>query len=511
MTNNNDSVDEAILNYVGHSVDTSNNKNNSNNNNSKSDDHDDFNEWSELLNDSFDNTVSQDSRRKSKKRRRSSNDSSSSKKKNRINKRDSISINSNPHQVETNSSVIDDRIHELSIPQTQNSINSHDNQLNEEMQAKLLAAAKAIVEEEDIYTTSNNNASNESPASSSTSTKRTKKQKPPKETSKTEPPELPKYDFSKISTEDQLIEIAAKKSITWFDENVPEDERKKPRPFSTEEDIIIDYYFAGYCHIHNWNREQLCNRIWATERKKDKFWKKIVKILPYRTQSSIYKHIRRRYHIFDKRAQWDNEEDLKLQNLSTTHPGNWKTIGEIMGRMPEDCRDRWRNYIKCGQVRTQQKWTPEEVNELVYLVNEMVHKLKNEEEKENSSQTSSKDLISKINWTIISERMKGKRSRIQCRYKWAKLNEKSNHLNDFEMSNNTKLWVLKKIKKMDNVKKISDINWDKISKKYEKDQPDFAGWSKIEFEKYIKSLVNRNKDEKKKFQSIIKDEISEYK
>ncbi|CCG24417.1 hypothetical protein CORT_0F01900 [Candida orthopsilosis Co 90-125] len=393
-----------------------------------------------------------------------------------------------------------------------NSYNKKSGELNQEQQERLLAAANAIMEEDMIPTfpesetlTDNGQSTTQLYTSNgvdasfdhSSIYQKYVHKKP----SQVGPPELPKFNYDNIRDTDDLILETSQRANTWFLENVPENKRGKPRPFTDEEDAIVDYYLAGFCHFKKWDRNDLCNRIWTNDRTKDKFWKKVCKAIPYRTQSSIYKHIRRRYHVFDVRAKWNLEDDEKLKNLAVTHEGQWKTIGEILGRMPEDCRDRWRNYIKCGPGRTLQKWTLEEEAKLINVVNEMLHNLRNQEDKSEDA--------TKINWTVVSERMNGTRSRIQCRYKWTQLNEKQNRIGLPKMTCETKLWLLQKITKK-HAKSLEKVKWHKVMKSYARDKPDNAGWTKSELEKYLNELINQH-PEKLDFQNVIQDEITKLK
>lgn len=177
--------------------------------------------------------------------------------------------------------------------------------------------------------------------------------------------------------------------------------------FTIEEIKALDDFMAEYSRSHNLDRDQLCERVWANERKKDNFWDQVTGVLPHRTRASVYKHVRRSYHVFRARGKWTFAEDQQLKELFEKKGAQWKAIGRIMHRMPEDCRDRWRNYVKCGDRRKENKWTTQEEELLTQAVNEF-----RQEEPHGT-----------INWTSISDRMGGTRSRIQCRYKWRKLSK----------------------------------------------------------------------------------------
>lgn len=52
--------------------------------------------------------------------------------------------------------------------------------------------------------------------------------------------------------------------------------------------------------------------------------------------------MRRKYHIFEQRGKWTSEEEQELAKLCAEKEGQWAEIGKTLGRMPEDCRDRWK-------------------------------------------------------------------------------------------------------------------------------------------------------------------------
>lgn len=277
-------------------------------------------------------------------------------------------------------------------------------------------------------------------AASSLSNKRTKKP-----LNKKVKPSIPKPKFNENTSIESLIQEASEKACNWFNSSI--DNSTGPRPFSQEEINAVDHFVAGYCHLNKLSRQDVCNRVWSNERTKDNFWESLTRVLPYRSRASVYKHVKRQYHIFQVRAKWSVKDDEILNELATTKIGNWKEIGEIMNRMPEDCRDRWRNYVKCGQNRALNKWSIDEETKLKDIVVEMISNFRGHP--------------IPINWTLVSEKMNGQRSRIQCRYKWNKLMKRETIQRIQLMNNSTKLWLLTNLQNL-NFQNIQQINWDSV-------------------------------------------------
>ncbi|KAI5858109.1 hypothetical protein BZA05DRAFT_470929 [Tricharina praecox] len=192
--------------------------------------------------------------------------------------------------------------------------------------------------------------------------------------------------------------------------------------FSLDERFAIDKALQDYCRVQSMTMEELKDRVWGNNRRKDEFWDSICSAVPNRSRASVYKHVRRSCHIFQQRAKWTAEEDAELAELVKSKGNKWKDIGEAMGRMGEDCRDRYRNYVKCGDSRGTDRWTEEEEELLKRTVRE--HKEQNrqlilQQGKPNPAPEEEDNIL--INWTTVSEQMENRRSRIQCRYKWKKM------------------------------------------------------------------------------------------
>lgn len=314
------------------------------------------------------------------------------------------------------------------------------------------------------------------PENASDKTKRPLKKQP--ENFETHILSRPKYDHSSLEL---LIEQAANESCVWYN-TVAEAGLRGPRLFSREEIQIVENFIDGYCRLNDLTRLDICRRVWLNERTKDNFWESVTKVLPYRSRASVYKHVRRQYHVFEVRARWTAEEDELLKKMASTCSTNWKKIGEVMNRMPEDCRDRWRNYVKCGENRASNKWADDEETALREIVVEML-------------QNSSKKLS--INWTQVSERMNGTRSRIQCRYKWNKLVRRDLAARVAMMDTDTKIWMLNRVLAA-NFSDALLVDWDFVLHLYHEEHKETqkVGWTaldfKVAFEK-MRSMVRDNK------------------
>ena len=152
-------------------------------------------------------------------------------------------------------------------------------------------------------------------------------------------------------------------------------------PFVLEEDKIIDNVVEKHCKIHNLTVHEFKELIWKNDNKQQKaktlFWKALMEEFPKRTRSSLYKHVKRRYNNFKDRGKWSAEEDLHLKNLCTELCNQWSEIGQRLGRMPEDCRDRFRNYLKNNENKTSKpknKWDHEEEQQLSELIDVLILK-----------------------------------------------------------------------------------------------------------------------------------------
>ena len=215
---------------------------------------------------------------------------------------------------------------------------------------------------------------------------------------------------------------ANEKKASWGTVTTNNGEAPNGGTFGVNERFAIDKALMDFSKENNMTMEQLGERVWGNNRPKDEFWDTICRAVPNRSRASVYKHVRRSCHIFQQRAKWTEEEDAELAALVAEKGNKWKDIGLAMHRMGEDCRDRYRNYVKCGKNRGTDRWSEEEealLKSTVAAHKEIAKQVLIAEGKPLPPPETEDQVL--INWTVVSDKMENKRSRIQCRYKWKKM------------------------------------------------------------------------------------------
>ena len=216
----------------------------------------------------------------------------------------------------------------------------------------------------------------------------------------------------------------------------------KGGPFASAEIAKLDNFRDLYCDANRVNHAQFNDLIQSTMRGNAKayaLFNDLHEVLPYRPRMSVQKFARRHFHNYSARGTWTADEDAMLRRAVAEKGKQWKVVGQLIDRMPGDCRDRWRNYLHNSEHRNREQWTEEEVRNLCLAILECLHLLKEERRRarvekygldasdiEESSDQEVEDL-KVINWQAVSDRMGkngGGRSRLQCNFKWSQLQKK---------------------------------------------------------------------------------------
>ena len=218
---------------------------------------------------------------------------------------------------------------------------------------------------------------------------------------------------------------------------------KQTGPYSEREIMKIEDYRDEYLVAENIDGYQFNEMIHAPvlgNSRVRQMWSEIRNVLPNRDAKQLTKFCRRRFHNFHARGVWTPEEDEQLAAAVEEKGKSWKAVGELIERHPEDCRDRWRNYLVNAENRNHEQWTESEVRNLAMAIDECVHLLRYDRKvrkalryegrelpgsgEESNRETTVQTLV---NWQAVSDRMGqhgGGRSRLQCSMKWSQLKQK---------------------------------------------------------------------------------------
>ncbi|KAI0096885.1 hypothetical protein GGR51DRAFT_542506 [Nemania sp. FL0031] len=145
-------------------------------------------------------------------------------------------------------------------------------------------------------------------------------------------------------------------------------------------------------------------------------WEGVVATCPGRSRQKVIDQTRRRFHNFVARGAWTTEQDQELRRLYEQCGNKYALIGQIVNRHPEDIRDRIRNYVICGGNLKNDRWSQDEVDQLIEIVEQASTEIRLQ--RANRGQDNDQPIEEDINWQLVSQSMGRTRSRLQCITKW---------------------------------------------------------------------------------------------
>lgn len=196
-----------------------------------------------------------------------------------------------------------------------------------------------------------------------------------------------------------------------------------PHGFPLEDHLRIKNFIESYQQTHKITEEQLTNRIWASERKRqDDFWDQVAKLVPSRTRAAVMRHCRRHFYPFGRRGVWTQEEDMELKAAVEKHGRSWTKVGQEINRHPDDARDRYRNYLTVTGNK-EGRWTEEDVRQF----NEAMAACEAEMRADYHTKTGLDDAGMPremfLNADIVSQKMGYTRKRVQVQYRMRVMRE----------------------------------------------------------------------------------------
>ena len=229
----------------------------------------------------------------------------------------------------------------------------------------------------------------------------------------------------------------SKPQATCPEEVEEEEQGRSEGKFTGTEISKLENFRDNYCAERDTTIWQFNDMIHSAVRERPEakeMWQEVYEIIPYRKKVTIQRFCRRRFHNFEARGSWTEEDDKALARAVEEKGKSWKAVGQIMERHPEDVRDRWRNYHVNAENRNKEQWTEIEITNLAMAVHDCMQIMKDAKrsaklqkyegrdvpESESDSDEEAAD-AKLINWQVVSDRMQGTRSRLQCSFKWGRL------------------------------------------------------------------------------------------
>jgi len=223
------------------------------------------------------------------------------------------------------------------------------------------------------------------------------------------------------------------KCLTTIDRTAQSDDLRASGPLTPKEIDLLEAAVENYRLANDLDQVTVNGLIQDSNRSNSKatasLWAEVCATLPHRQRAAVQKAARRKFHNYEKRGRWTREEDEALRQAYEKHPQRWKAVGAAIGRFPEDCRDRYRNYLKCGKAQQKDVWNEEETKKFKAIVHQLLERLSNDQASKmqqsglKATGVSKNDLERLLDWDVVSERMGRTRSRLQCRNKWEVLKE----------------------------------------------------------------------------------------
>lgn len=164
-----------------------------------------------------------------------------------------------------------------------------------------------------------------------------------------------------------------------------------------------------------------------------KFWDFMKIEVPDVPKRNLQSWCRRNFHNYAARGVWTTEQDEELMQLFNKMPKKWTLIGAELNRLPDDCRDRWRNYLSVTNLELG-PWKLEEEHQLKDSVKKCIELIREDRRREGLLTPEEEDDDTyhehDISWMKVSELMDLSRSHLQCYRKWKSIKAREHATTD---------------------------------------------------------------------------------
>jgi len=135
-----------------------------------------------------------------------------------------------------------------------------------------------------------------------------------------------------------------------------------------------------------------------------------------RNAKQVYGWILRNMDLKSASGKWTPEETEALLKHYANLGKKWSKIAQLVGRPASACRDKWR-LAKGGKKKCVGRWSEEETEKLVTLVNKFFEARGTKAGCGPGSGNEHLNLLDNINWVTISEKL-GTRNEQACLQRW---------------------------------------------------------------------------------------------
>ncbi|KAJ8063925.1 hypothetical protein OCU04_007775 [Sclerotinia nivalis] len=164
-----------------------------------------------------------------------------------------------------------------------------------------------------------------------------------------------------------------------------------------------------------------------------KFWDFMTEEVPDIPKRNLQSWCRRNFHNYAARGVWTTEQDEELMEVFNRMPKKWSLIGAELNRLPDDCRDRWRNYLSVTNLELG-PWKLQEEQQLKDAVKKCIELIREDRRRDGLLKPEEEDDDTyhelDISWMKVSELMDLSRSHLQCYRKWKSIKAREHATTD---------------------------------------------------------------------------------
>ncbi|KAK3641964.1 hypothetical protein LTR56_011066 [Elasticomyces elasticus] len=195
--------------------------------------------------------------------------------------------------------------------------------------------------------------------------------------------------------------------------------------FTNDEKEAMDAVLEHYCQLHHLDSDVQRNKMMDWKNLDHELRDYLIGCLPNRKKVAVRKFCQRRY-ISKIEGTWTAEEDGLLLGWHTVYGAKWAEIADhVHGRMPGQCRDRYRNHLQHGDKAQTGAWSQDEESILVKVVAEAIEQIRQANIDKGDLVNEAEDLEKLVPWNVVSDKMGGTRTRKRCLEKWHNLRKRN--------------------------------------------------------------------------------------